>query len=155
MEKTLVLLKPGAVQRGLIGEITGRFERKGLRLAGLKMMQLSDELLDEHYSHLVERPFFPHVKNSMKASPVIACCYEGVDAVQTVRNMAGATNSRLATVGTIRGDFAMSSQENIIHTSDSVETAAVEVARFFKPEELFDYKLALADYIYSKDEQKL
>ena len=82
LEKTLVILKPSAVQRGLIGEITTRFERKGLRLAGMKMMQLTDELLNEHYAHLSEKPFFQRVKNSMMASPVIVCCYEGVDAIQ-------------------------------------------------------------------------
>ena len=90
LEKTLVILKPSAVQRGLIGEITTRFERKGLRLAGMKMMQLTDELLNEHYAHLSEKPFFQRVKNSMMASPVIVCCYEGVDAIQVVRSMTGA-----------------------------------------------------------------
>lgn len=154
MEKTLVLLKPSAVQRGLIGDITRRFEHKGLRLVGLKMMQLTDELLDEHYAHLVGKSFFQNVKNSMMASPIIACCYEGLDVVQTIRNMAGPTNGRLAAMGTIRGDYAMSSQENIIHTSDSVENAAIEVKRFFKPEELFDYKLASRNFIYGIDEQK-
>ncbi len=103
LEKTLVILKPSAVQRGLIGEITTRFERKGLRLAGMKMMQLTDELLNEHYAHLSEKPFFQRVKNSMMASPVIVCCYEGVDAIQVVRSMTGATNGRVAIPGTIRG----------------------------------------------------
>ncbi len=81
MEKTLVILKPGAVQRALVGEVTARFERKGLRLAGMKMMQLTDELLNEHYAHLAGKPFFQRIKNSMMASPVVCCCYEGVDAV--------------------------------------------------------------------------
>ena len=96
LEKTLVILKPSAVQRGLIGEITTRFERKGLRLAGMKMMQLTDELLNEHYAHLSEKTFFQRVKNSMMASPVIVCCYEGVDAIQVVRSMTGATNGRVS-----------------------------------------------------------
>ena len=96
LERTLVILKPSAVQRGLIGEITTRFERKGLHLIGMKMMQLTDEILNEHYAHLSERPFFQRVKNSMMASPVVVCCYEGVDAIQIVRSMTGATNGRVA-----------------------------------------------------------
>lgn len=155
LEKTLVILKPSAVQRGLIGEITTRFERKGLRLAGMKMMQLTDELLNEHYAHLSEKPFFQRVKNSMMASPVIVCCYEGVDAIQVVRFMTGATNGRVAIPGTIRGDFSVSSQENIVHTSDSPKTAIEEINRFFKPEELFEYKQVHMPYLYHTDEYQL
>ena len=155
LEKTLVILKPSAVQRGLIGEITTRFERKGLRLAGMKMMQLTDELLNEHYAHLSEKPFFQRVKNSMMASPVIVCCYEGVDAIQVVRSMTGATNGRVAIPGTIRGDFSVSSQENIVHTSDSPKTAIEEINRFFKPEELFEYKQVHMPYLYQTDEYQL
>jgi len=152
MQKTLVILKPCTLQRGLIGEITNRFERKGLRLAGMKMMQLTDDILSEHYAHLSAKPFFQRVKDSMMAAPVIVCCYEGVDAVQTVRNMAGATNGRLALPGTIRGDYSMSFQENIVHTSDSPENAEVELKRFFKPEEIFDYKQATFESLYANDE---
>lgn len=155
LEKTLVILKPSAVQRGLIGEITTRFERKGLRLAGMKMMQLTDELLNEHYAHLSEKPFFQRVKNSMMASPVIVCCYEEVDAIQVVRSMTGATNGRVAIPGTIRGDFSVSSQENIVHTSDSPKTAIEEINRFFKPEELFEYKQVHMPYLYHTDEYQL
>ena len=155
LEKTLVILKPSAVQRGLIEEITTRFERKGLRLAGMKMMQLTDELLNEHYAHLSEKPFFQRVKNSMMASPVIVCCYEGVDAIQVVRSMTGATNGRVAIPGTIRGDFSVSSQENIVHTSDSPKTAIEEINRFFKPEELFEYKQVHMPYLYHTDEYQI
>lgn len=155
LERTLVILKPSAVQRGLIGEITSRFERKGLRLVGMKMMQLTDDILNEHYAHLSERPFFQRVKESMMASPVVACCYEGVDAIQIVRSMTGATNGRVAVPGTIRGDFSVSSQENIIHTSDSPKTAAEEVKRFFKQDELFDYKLVNLPFLYYSDEYQL
>ena len=155
LEKTLVILKPSAVQRGLIGEITHRFERKGLRLAGMKMMQLTEDLLNEHYAHLAGKPFFSRVKTSMMASPVIVCCYEGVDAIQVVRSMTGATNGRVAVPGTIRGDYCVSSQENIIHTSDSPKTAIEEIERFFKPEELFEYDRAVIDFIYYPDEYKL
>ena len=152
MEKTLVILKPCAVQRAIVGQVTARFERKGLRLAGMKMMQLTDELLDQHYAHLASKPFFQRIKNSMMAAPVICCCYEGVDAVETVRAMTGSTNARKAAPGTIRGDFGMSFQENIIHTSDSPENAAVELDRFFKPEEIFDYNQAPFQFLYANDE---
>ena len=152
MEKTLVILKPCAVQRAIVGQITARFEQKGLRLAGMKMMQLTDEILNVHYAHLAEKSFFQRVKDSMMVAPVIVCCYEGVDAVETVRTMTGATTSRRAAPGTIRGDFAMSFQENIIHTSDSIENAQVELARFFKPEEIFDYDQATFQFLYANDE---
>lgn len=151
MEKTLVLLKPCALQRGLIGEVINRFERKGLRLAGMKMMQLDDNILNEHYSHLRERPFFGILKDSMKAAPVIAICLEGLNAIEVVRNLTGSTNGRKAAPGTIRGDYSMSGQENIVHASDSPETAAIELKRFFKDEEIFDYKPATFDFLYSKD----
>ena len=152
MEKTLVLLKPCTLQRGLVGEVTRRFEQKGLRLAGMKMMWLTDELLSEHYAHLAAKPFFQRVKDSMRAAPVIACCYEGVDAIAAVRALAGPPNGRLAAPGTIRGDLSMSFQENIVHASDSPETAAVEIARFFRPEEIFDYRQCTFDYLYANDE---
>ena len=152
IEKTLVILKPCTLQRSLVGEITRIFERKGLRLAGMKMMQLTDEILNEHYSHLSAKSFFQRVKDSMMAAPVIACCYEGVDAIQTVRTLAGPTNGRLAAPGTIRGDYCMSFQENIIHASDSPETAEVELNRFFKPEEIFEYKQVTFDFLYACDE---
>lgn len=152
MEKTLVILKPSCLQRGLVGDVTKRFEQKGLRLAGMKMCQLTDEILSEHYAHLAERPFFQQLKDAMMATPVIVCCLEGVGAVDVVRQMAGTTNGRKALPGTIRGDFAMSSQENIVHTSDSPENAAIELRRFFKDEEIFDYKLAAHDFTYAADE---
>ena len=155
LERTLVILKPSAVQRGLIGEITTRFERKGLHLIGMKMMQLTDEILNEHYAHLSERPFFQRVKNSMMASPVVVCCYEGVDAIQIVRSMTGATNGRVAIPGTIRGDYSVSSQENIIHTSDSPKAALEEIARFFKPEELFEYISCAQSFLYYQEEYQL
>ncbi len=153
MEQTLVLLKPSAVQRGLVGEIINRFEKRGLRLAGMKMMQLTDEILDEHYAHLREKPFFRTLKDSMMATPVIACCLEGVEAVQVVRAMTGSTNGRNADPGTIRGDYCMSNQQNIVHTSDSPENAAAELSRFFKPEEIFQYELATLKFTYSVDEK--
>lgn len=152
MEKTLVLLKPSCVQRQLIGEILNRFERRGLRVAGLKMMQLDDAILREHYAHLVDKPFFPTLAASMQASPVVALALEGIDAVQVVRTMTGATNGRVAAPGTIRGDYSMSNQQNIVHASDSPENAAIELARFFRPEEIFEYVSGAKDFVYGADE---
>ena len=153
MEQTLVLLKPCTLQRGLVGEIISRFEKKGLRLAGVKMMQLTDAILNEHYAHLREKPFFQMLKDSMMATPVIACCLEGVEAVRVVRAMTGATNGRNADPGTIRGDYCVSNQQNIVHASDSLETAAVELARFFKPEEIFSYTPSNMNFMYALDER--
>ena len=152
MEKTLILIKPNAIQRGLTGDIVTRFERKGLRIVGMKMMFMSDDIVKEHYAHLVERPFFPYLKASMQAAPLIACCLEGAEAVETVRLMVGATNSRKALPGTIRGDFSMSGEQNVVHASDSVENAVIEINRFFKPEELFDYDSAVTCFEYGGEE---
>ncbi|MCL1937795.1 MAG: nucleoside-diphosphate kinase [Candidatus Azobacteroides sp.] len=152
MEKTLVILKPCTVQRGLIGEIISRFERKGLILAGMKMMWLTDEMLNEHYAHLREKPFFQRLKDSMRISPAIVCCWEGVDAIQVVRTMAGSTNGRAALPGTIRGDYSISFQENIVHASDAPETAAIEVKRFFNENEIYTYPPALLSSFYATDE---
>ena len=154
MEKTLVLLKPSCVQRQLIGEVVNRFERRGLRISGMKMMQLSDDILREHYAHLADKPFFPTLAASMQASPVIALALEGIDAVQVVRAMTGATNGRAAAPGTIRGDYSMSNQQNIVHASDSPENALIELARFFRPEEIFEYESGAKAYIYGADECK-
>ena len=154
MEKTLVLLKPSCVQRQLIGEIVNRFERRGLRVAGMKMMQLSDEILREHYAHLVDRPFFPAFAASMQASPVVALALEGVDAVQVVRTMTGSTNGREAAPGTIRGDYSMSNQQNIVHASDSTSNAEIELKRFFRDEEIFDYTSGAFGFIYGDGEAK-
>ena len=153
MERTLVILKPSAVQRGLIGEIISRFERKGLQLVGLKMIRLTDEVLNEHYAHLSDRPFFARIKQSMQASPVVVCCWQGLDCVQIVRSMTGATNGRNALPGTIRGDYSVSTQENIVHTSDSVENAAVELSRFFDETELWDYAVYADNFLYAADEK--
>ena len=153
MERTLVLIKPDAVQRDLVGEIISIFERKGLKLVGMKMMSLTDQLLDEHYSHLREKSFFGEIKSFMKSTPVIACCIEGVDCVNTVRLLCGITKAREAAPGTIRGTYAMSVQANLVHASDSLETAQVEVPRFFKAEELFEYNDAVQSFVYSPAER--
>jgi nucleoside-diphosphate kinase len=153
VERTLVLIKPDAIQRGLVGEIIARFERKGLKLAGMKMMHLSDALLDEHYSHLAGKPFFPRIKSFMRSTPVVALCWEGVECVEAVRTLCGVTNARRAAAGTIRGDFGMSIQCNLVHASDSLETALAEVVRFFRPEELFSYGSAADAVVYASDER--
>lgn len=152
LEKTLVLLKPCTVQRALIGEVINRFEKKGLRIAGLKMMQLDDAILAEHYAHLVDRPFFPGLKKSMMATPVVALALEGVDAIEVVRQMAGVTNGRKALPGTIRGDYSMSGQQNIVHASDGPETAAAELKRFFRDEEIHDWENPQHVSLYASDE---
>ena len=153
MEQTLVILKPSALQRALAGEVIKRFEQKGLKLAGIKMIQLSDQILDEHYAHLVDRPFFQRIKDSMMITPVIVTCWEGKDSVRVVRTMTGSTNSRDAVPGTIRGDFSVSMQENIVHTSDSVENAKEELARFFTEDEIFEYQNTLTPFLYANDEK--
>lgn len=152
MEKTLIILKPSCIQRSLIGEVISRFEKKGLHLVGMKMVQLSDAILDEHYAHLKGKPFFQRVKNSMQACPVIIQCWKGVDATRVVRSLVGYTNGRDAVVGTIRGDLSISMQENIVHASDSSESAIIEIKRFFKEDEIFDYKLSEFPYLYAEDE---
>lgn len=152
MEKTLIILKPSTVQRGLVGEVIDRFQKKGLIIAGMKMMQLDEAILREHYAHLVDRPFFPSLLRSMMATPVIVMCLKGKDVVAVVRALTGATNSRNAAPGTIRGDFGMSGQENIIHASDSPENAEIEIKRFFRPDEVFDYNPVTITATYSPDE---
>ena len=152
MERTLVLLKPCTVQRALIGEIISIFEKKGLHIVGLKMMQLTDEILSEHYAHLSEKPFFQRVKDSMMACPVVAMCLEGVGAIEAVRTLAGPTHGRLAPAGTIRGDYSMSFQENIVHASDGPETAKAELKRFFTDSELFEWKPNNLLSTYANDE---
>ena len=152
MEKTLVIIKPGAIERGLIGEVIHRFERKGLQLCGMKMMQLSDEILIEHYAQLAQRSFFKRIKDSMMITPVIVCCWKGLDAVHIVRTMAGVTNGREAAQGTIRGDFSVSVQENIVHTSDTIENAEVELARFFSDDEIFEFDQTGLQFLYANDD---
>ena len=153
MERTLILIKPDALARGLAGQVLSRFEAKGLKIAGIKMIQLTDALLKEHYSHLKDKPFFPTIAEFMSRTPVIALCLEGLEAVEVCRALCGVTNSRKAAPGTIRGDLGMSMQANLVHASDSVENAQAEVARFFGPEELFDYTPALLNFQYAADER--
>ncbi len=153
MERTLVLIKPDGVQRGLVGEITSRFEKKGLKLAGCKMMRLDEAVLREHYAHIADKPFFPGVANFMQSSPVLAMCWEGLECVEAVRLITGVTKGRNADAGTIRGDLAMSVSCNVIHTSDTVENAVKEVARFFNPDELHEYFKSEYEHVYNEEER--
>lgn len=153
MERTLILLKPDTVQRGLVGEIISRFERKGLKLVGLKLIQASDEALDDHYAHLTDKPFYASIKNYMKSSPIVAMAWEGKDCVAAVRLLVGPTNAREASAGTIRGDFGMSPQNNLVHASDSAENGISEVQRFFEASELMDYDKSEYQHLYATDER--
>ena len=152
MEQTFVILKPSAVQRSLVGDVITRFQRKGLFITGIKMMQLDEQILRVHYAHLVDKPFFPSLVKSMMATPVIVMVLKGKDVVEVVRSMVGMTNARKAAAGTIRGDFGMSGQENIVHASDSSENAVIEINRFFKPEEIFSYLPSNVKYFYGDNE---
>ncbi len=152
-EKTLVLVKPDGIQRGLVGEVLGRFEKKGLKIIGCKMMSLDEALLREHYAHITDKPFFPGVAKFMSSSPVIALCLEGLEVVSAVRLLCGITKARAAEAGSIRGDLAMSNGCNVVHASDSVETAMKEVPRFFKEDELFSYDKTEFVHVYGDDER--
>jgi len=132
METTLILLKPDTVERGFIGNVISRIEQKGLKINGLKMMQLDDAIIAEHYDFLADKPFFPSIQSYMKRTPVVALAVSGVNAIATVRMLTGATNPQEALPGSIRGDLGLTIDGNIIHASDSAETAEVELKRFFK-----------------------
>lgn len=138
-ERTVVLIKPDGVQRGLVGKVISRFEQKGLQLVALKMMTVNDALVEAHYSHHVNKPFFKSLSDFMKSSPLIAMVLQGVEAVEAVRLIAGTTNARKADAGSIRGDFGMGFTSNIVHASDSIEAAKEEIVRFFDEHELIDY----------------
>ena len=131
IEQTYIMLKPDAVQRGLMGEIIARIERKGYRLIDAKMMNLDEAILKEHYAHIADKPFFPEIVEYMTCGPVFGMIVEGENAVQGMRIIMGATKFEEATAGTIRGDFASSTGANVIHGSDSVENAKIEIKRFF------------------------
>lgn len=148
VERTLVLLKPDALQRNLLGEVVTRFERKGLKIIGIKMSLLTDEMLEEHYSHLADKPFFAGLKKYMKQTPVVALALEGEGCVEAVRLITGATLGAEADAGTIRGDFSMAVPGNIVHASDSKEAAEEELYRFFNEDELFEYRKVDELYLY-------
>ncbi|MBR0423845.1 MAG: nucleoside-diphosphate kinase [Clostridia bacterium] len=130
-ERTYIMLKPDCVKRGLIGKVIARIEEKGYTISNMKMMNLDEKILREHYAHLVDRPFFPEIVSYMTSGPVVGMIVEGENAVKGMRIIMGATKFEEATAGTIRGDFAMKTTENIIHGSDSPENGEIEIKRFF------------------------
>lgn len=154
MEKTLVIAKPDALQRGLVGEILRRLENKGLKLIGLKMINLNSDLLQEHYQEHLEKPFYVGLEEFMKSSPVILVAVEGYECVNSVRVLVGETNPRKAEAGTIRGDLSTGTGRNLIHASDSPAKGESEVKRFFKQEELFDYDKSEYMHVYESHERK-
>ena len=152
-EKSLIIIKPDAVQRNLVGEIISRFEKKGLKIIGLKMISIEDVLLEEHYVHIKDKPFFPGIRDFMKSSPVIVMAIDGINTVSSVRLLVGPTKAWEASAGTIRGDFSLSTQSNIVHASDSVENGETEVKRFFEDCELYEYKKIDTDFIYAEHKE--
>ena len=154
IEQAVILVKPDGLQRGLVGEIIGRFEKKGLKIVGLKMMTLADEVLDQWYAHHKEKAFFGNLKSFMMSSPIVAILVEGVECIEAVRIITGATKARVADAGSIRGDLAMSQQQNLIHASDSDENAARERSLIFGEDEVFEYDKDLEVHIYAADERK-
>jgi nucleoside-diphosphate kinase len=151
-ERSLLLIKPDALHRGLIGEVLSRFEKKGFKIVGMKMLKMSKEMSKEHYAHLVSKPFYPDLEKFMTGNPILAVVIEGKEAVEVTRLIVGPTNASKAPGGTIRGDFSNSTSRNIIHASDSKETAEKEVKRFFRKDELFDYEMNNEPYLYASDE---
>ncbi|RLQ95098.1 nucleoside-diphosphate kinase [Falsibacillus albus] len=148
MEKTFLMVKPDGVQRALIGDIVARFEKKGFHLAGAKLMSISKELAEQHYGEHKERPFFGELVDFITSGPVFAMVWQGENVIATARQMMGSTNPKDAAPGTIRGDFALTVGKNIIHGSDSPESAEREIGLFFKNEELVEYKKLINEWIY-------
>jgi len=147
MQQTLILLKPDAVHRRLVGDLTARFERKGLRLAGLKLVQADRGLAERHYAVHKGKPFYDSLLRFLTSGPAVAMVWEGREAVAVCRNLMGVTDGTKASPGTIRGDFALSVQNNLIHGSDSPENAATEVALWFEPRELVSYTATDAAWV--------
>ncbi|WP_174734012.1 nucleoside-diphosphate kinase [Mesobacillus harenae] len=148
MEKTFLMVKPDGVQRNLIGEITGRFERKGFQLVGAKLMVIPKELAEQHYGEHKERPFFGELVDFITSGPVFAMVWQGENVIATARQMMGATNPKDAAPGTFRGDFGLTVGKNVIHGSDSAESAEREIGLFFKSEELVEYVKTNDEWVY-------
>ena len=137
MQKTFVIFKPDCMEKRLVGTVLSRFEAAGFDVVGCKMARLTPALLREHYAHVADKPFYPEIEQFMSSQPVIMVALRGADVVQKVRDLLGPTDSRKAAKGTIRGDFGTEMMKNVVHASDSDENAKLELARFFKPEELY------------------
>lgn len=150
VQRTLVLIKPDAIQRELVGEVLHRFERKGLKTVAMKMTHLDDATLEEHYGHLKDKPFFGDLKKFMMQTPVVALVLEGIGAIDEVRKVVGATNPRAADAGTIRADLSMNVPSNMVHASDSPEAAEMEIKRFFAEGEVFTYEKLTDKYHFGE-----
>jgi len=148
MERTFVMIKPDGVQRGLIGEIISRIERKGLKIVAMKMLNVERELAERHYEEHRGKPFFESLIEYITSGPVVAMVVEGKNAVSVMRKIVGATNPQEASPGTIRGDFGMDIGRNVIHASDSPESAQREISLFFKPEEIVEYRRIDEEWVY-------
>ncbi len=152
-QRSCVLVKPDGVQRGLIGEIITRFEQKGLKLIGLKMVRLTNHLMEEWYAHHKDKPFFKDLQKFMTSLPIVAMAWEGVECIEAMRILCGATKGRIADAGSIRGDLAMSQSNNLIHASDSEKSAEKELGLIFNVNELFSYDKDIELYVYSDEER--
>lgn len=152
MERTLILLKPDAVQRRLVGELLGRFERKGLEILGLKLLKVTPALAKQHYAEHVTKPFYPQLEAFITAGPIVAAVLAGPEAISVVRGLMGPTNARSAAPGTIRGDFGVSRQMNLVHGSDGPEAATREIAIYFQPGELVEPSASLKPWLFASDE---
>lgn len=153
VERTLILLKPDAVQRRLCGKILTRLEDRGLKLVALKLLRVTPELSKQHYAEHVSKPFYPQLEGFITSGPVLALIAEGPEAVRVVRDMMGKTNGRDSAPGTIRGDFGLSRQVNLIHGSDSAASAQREIGIYFRPAEIVDYPVTLAEWVCADDEK--
>lgn len=152
IERTLILFKPDAVQRRLIGRLLARVEDKGFNIVGLKMLSVTPELARQHYAEHVQKSFYPNLEAFITAAPVVALVVEGPGAISVMRTMMGSTNGREAAPGTIRGDFGTSRQMNLIHGSDGPEAAAREIEIYFRPEEICSCNLSLGEWLLASDE---
>lgn len=152
MQRTLVLLKPDCVQRRLMGAIISRFEEKGLNIIGVKMIRVTPEMSREHYAEHVEKPFYPSLEEFITSAPVLAMAIEGLEVIQVVRDMLGATSGLKAASGTIRGDYSSSRQMNLVHASDSEESAARELKLYFEDSQFCDYEPVATAFMKAADE---
>jgi nucleoside-diphosphate kinase len=151
MEQSVIIIKPDALQRSLVGEIITRFERKGLAIIGLKMMHLNEAILQDHYAHHKDQPYFARIQRFMMSAPVVVMAVQGIGAISAIRTIVGPTRSYEAAAGTIRGDFGLSMQSNIVHASDSFESAAAEITRFFKEGEILEYEKINTAFVHSDE----
>ncbi|MEM6689093.1 MAG: nucleoside-diphosphate kinase [Planctomycetota bacterium] len=152
MQRSLVLLKPDCVQRGLIGEVIARFEKKGLTIVAMKMLKVTPDLAKQHYAEHVEKPFYPSLESFITSAPIVALALDGLQAISVIRDMLGATSGLKAAAGTIRGDFSGSQQMNLVHASDGEEAAARELALYFNDEDFCDFEPVVKDFLRAADE---